>query len=180
MDAARHMGCIFKGRESSYVLVDFFGKLEKIEILESFEFDSDRKRMSVVLKHNGSIKVFCKGADNIILSRLKDIESQPFVKNNTAHLDDFSKKGLRTLCLAMKALDEEEYLNYKELLRKARLSDNKAMEIANVADKIERELFLIGVTAVEDRLQDQVPETIQELLKAGKMKKELLFKLICL
>lgn len=42
------------------------------------------------------------------------------------------------------------------------------MELASL---IEKDLILIGVTAVEDKLQEEVPETIQDLLMAGNIKK---------
>ncbi len=37
----------------------------------------------------------------------------------------------------------------------------------NLIDKIERDLFVIGATAVEDKLQEKVPETIADLLRAN-------------
>ena len=40
-------------------------------------------------------------------------------------------------------------------------------KIAKVAEEIERALVLLGATAVEDRLQDGVPEAIALLSKAG-------------
>jgi len=45
-------------------------KTETIELLKTFSFDSDRKRMSVIIRHKGIIKLYIKGADNVILDRL--------------------------------------------------------------------------------------------------------------
>ena len=50
--------------------IDMDGKTEYIELLNSFEFNSDRKRMSVIIKHNGLYKLYSKGADSIIKARL--------------------------------------------------------------------------------------------------------------
>ena len=50
--------------------VNVLGNIEKIELLFSFEFNSDRKRMSVIVRHNGIIKLYTKGADAIIKARL--------------------------------------------------------------------------------------------------------------
>ena len=123
------MGCIFEGRSGDLLKINFFGKNEEIEILESFEFDSDRKRMTVIIKHDGVIKLFCKGADSIILSRLKEnskeIENQLFLVENQKHLDEFSKKGLRTLCLAMKVIEFSEWNKYSILLNDAKKNQNK-------------------------------------------------------
>jgi magnesium-transporting ATPase (P-type) len=46
------------------------GKDKKIKLLNLKEFDSTRKRMSVVIRDEGKIKLFIKGADNIIKMRL--------------------------------------------------------------------------------------------------------------
>lgn len=46
--------------------IDVLGVKEKVELLFSFEFNSDRKRMSVIIKHKGVIKLYTKGADAII------------------------------------------------------------------------------------------------------------------
>ena len=46
------------------------GQIEEYEILEEFPFDSDRKRMTLVVKHKGRYLLLCKGADSIMLPRL--------------------------------------------------------------------------------------------------------------
>jgi len=43
------------------------------------------------------------------------------------------------------------------------------VDVAAIAEKMETDLMLIGCTAVEDRLQDEVPQTIADLLKASKI-----------
>ena len=75
------------------------------------EFNSDRKRMSVIVRYpDGTIKLICKGADTIIKERILPTE-----KNNIlmAHTDKFlikyAEEGLRTLLLGTKILSEEEY-----------------------------------------------------------------------
>ena len=47
------------------------GRKKEVQLLNSFEFDSTRKRMSVIVRDNGTIKLYIKGADNIIKARLK-------------------------------------------------------------------------------------------------------------
>jgi len=41
-------------------------------------------------------------------------------------------------------------------------------ESVALIDRLERDIYLIGATAVLDRLQDDVPETIRDLLRASK------------
>lgn len=74
-----------------------------------FPFNSDRKRMSVVVRSNGMIKMYIKGADSIIKSRLS--------KENRLNLDDelnrFSRIGLRTLLIGMRIISEAEYTQFR-------------------------------------------------------------------
>lgn len=53
------------------MIVNVRGKEKRVELLHSFEFDSDRKRMSVIIRDEGIIKMYIKGADSIIKARLK-------------------------------------------------------------------------------------------------------------
>lgn len=80
-----------------------------MQLLHLFEFDSDRKRMSVIVRDRGVIKLYVKGADSIIRSRMSSQMEQPFWEEINKKLEYFSKKGLRTLCLAFKVITEEEY-----------------------------------------------------------------------
>ena len=80
------------------------------------EFNSDRKRMSILLKDptDGLIKLFTKGADSIIKDRLDPLQIDKIVMGDT---DDFltkaSLKGLRTLLMAMKVVDESELQEFE-------------------------------------------------------------------
>ena len=60
----------FIGKDLGNMTLKIDGVMEKVELLHLFEFDSDRKRMSVIIKHNGVIKLYTKGADSIIKARL--------------------------------------------------------------------------------------------------------------
>lgn len=64
------MGFIFEGASSDTVDVSIRGKKEKLKLLNVFEFNSDRKRMSVIVKDGDIYKMYIKGADSIIKSRL--------------------------------------------------------------------------------------------------------------
>ena len=70
MDAARRLDVIYKGITMGVMDVEVIGQHEKIDLLFSFEFNSDRKRMSVIVRHQGVIKLYTKGADAIIKARL--------------------------------------------------------------------------------------------------------------
>lgn len=78
-----------------------------------------------------------------------------------AYVDDFANEGLRTLFLAEKYIDDETYRTWLKESNAAKLEINDREEkVAAVDEKIEVDLELIGSTAIEDRLQDEVADTI--------------------
>ena len=139
-------------------------KIIEIELLHLIEFTSERKRESVIVKDKGIIKLFCKGADSIIKSRCSPYTNPQIVKHGEYYIDKFSKKGLRTLFISMKILSQEEYDIFAYEVKIASTSlENKEELLENIYDKIERNLYIIGATIVEDKLQENVPETIRDL-----------------
>jgi len=140
------------------------------EILKVLGFSSERKRMSVVVKDkNGVIKLYSKGADCEIGKRLskKSLKHENY-KIISNGLIEFSKKGLRTLMVAYRKINNEDYISWVNRLHEDELNiENKQRLIDRLYDIIENNLILIGGTVVEDKLQDNVPETIKELRSAG-------------
>uniref|UniRef100_A0A9J8A228 Phospholipid-transporting ATPase n=1 Tax=Cyprinus carpio carpio TaxID=630221 RepID=A0A9J8A228_CYPCA len=109
--AARNFGFVFLSRTQDTITIMELDHEETYEMLALLDFNSDRKRMSIILRFpDGKIRLYCKGADTVIYQRL-DPNSQN-----------------------------------KETTQEA--------------------LDLIGATAIEDKLQDGVPETIAKLAKA--------------
>ena len=139
------------------------------EILKVLGFSSERKRMSIIVKDKSGIKLYIKGADCEISKRLskKSIKSDNYdiISNG---LIEFSKKGLRTLMVAYRKINAEDYDSWVNRLHEDELNiENKQRLIDRLYDIIENNLTLIGGTVVEDKLQDNVPETIKELRAAG-------------
>lgn len=166
---ARDCGFTVLGRTDDGIIINVLGEDRTYTILNILEFNSTRKRMSAIIRMpDGKIKLFCKGADSMVYSRLKRGE-QPELRRATAeHLEMFAREGLRTLCIAEKDLDEEEYRVWsKEHDIAAESLTNREENLERVADVIERDLTLLGGTAIEDRLQDGVPDAIQLLGRAG-------------
>ncbi|KAI9768961.1 MAG: hypothetical protein M1840_004557 [Geoglossum simile] len=167
---ARDCGFTALGRSNDGIILNVMGVEKEYKILNTLEFNSSRKRMSAIIQmpEDGRIVLFCKGADSVIYSRLKRGE-QPELRRVTAeHLEMFAREGLRTLCIAQREISEEEYQawNKKHELAAGALQDREE-KLEAVSDSIERELTLLGGTAIEDRLQDGVPETIALLGDAG-------------
>jgi hypothetical protein len=83
-------------------------------------------------------------------------------------LQKFAGEGLRTLCLASRDLDEDFFNNWKQRHQEAAISlDGRDERLDAIYEEIERDMVLIGVTAIEDKLQDGVPQTIANLILAG-------------
>ena len=138
--------------------------INEIEKLIIIEFSSERKRETIIVKDRGIIKLYIKGADSIIEERLSPKSRPEIMEQSRKFIDKFSALGFRTLFLAMKILSQEEYDLFDKNLKEAQLSlEDKERKVNIVYDSIERDLYLIGTTIVEDKLQDQVPETIHDL-----------------
>jgi phospholipid-transporting ATPase len=144
-----------------------------VERFERFcvnEFDSDRKRNSVLVKDlkTGQIILFIKGADNIIRSRLHPHNSKEYLQKVDNDLQDYSNRGLRTLMLGMKIIDPGDFEVWKAKYQVAStVIENRSKLLNDLAETIEKDLILLGCTAVEDALQAEVPATIRAILKAG-------------
>ncbi|EMC94436.1 hypothetical protein BAUCODRAFT_74066 [Baudoinia panamericana UAMH 10762] len=166
---ARDVGFTVMGRSNDGIIVNVLGEEREYTVLNTLEFNSARKRMSAVIRMpDGRIVLFCKGADSVIYSRLRRGEQPELRKSTAEHLEMFAREGLRTLCIAQRELGEEEYQkwNVEHDLAAAAVQDREE-KLDAVSDAIERELTLLGGTAIEDRLQDGVPDAIQLLAQAG-------------
>ena len=123
--------------------------------------------MSVILKEGDEIILLTKGADSIIEKRLAKGQEED-VKDALQALEDYGKEGLRTLMLAQKLIDQEDFNKWEEEYKKAlTCMTNREQMIEEQQDLIEVNLDFVGCTAIEDKLQDEVPETIDLLLKAN-------------
>ncbi|KRG04765.1 probable phospholipid-transporting ATPase IA isoform X5 [Drosophila mojavensis] len=168
VDGARRFGYIFDTRTPEYVEINALGKRMRFEVLNVLEFTSQRKRMSVIVRTpEGKIKLFTKGADSVIYERLSP-RDQAYREATLQHLEEFASEGLRTLCLAVADIDPEVYEEWTHTHHKASIAlQYRESKLEDSSNLIETNLRLLGATAIEDKLQDGVPETIDALLQAG-------------
>ncbi|KAL8105993.1 hypothetical protein AgCh_029709 [Apium graveolens] len=138
------------------------------DVLNMLEFNSTRKRMSVILRYEGKLLLLCKGADSVMFERLGE-NGREFEKDTREHVTEYADAGLRTLILAYRELTEEEYKEFSERFKVAEnsVSADRDTMINEATELVERDLVLIGATAVEDKLQQGVPECIDKLAQAG-------------
>ncbi|BDD61592.1 hypothetical protein MAP00_006632 [Monascus purpureus] len=166
---ARDCGFTVLGRAGDDIIVNVMGEERTYTVLNILEFNSSRKRMSAIIRMpDRSIRLFCKGADSVIYSRLAPGEQQELRKTTADHLEMFAREGLRTLCVADREISEKEYLTWsKDHDAAAAAITDRDEKLERVANEIEQQLMLIGGTAIEDKLQVGVPETISLLANAG-------------
>jgi phospholipid-transporting ATPase len=164
---AKDAGFIFLKNTNQGKVVQIRGTDIEFEVKCFFEFNSDRKRSSIILEWNGVIIHLVKGADSIVMARLReDIDSEGLGVLQR-YLDGFSVQGLRTLCFGVKAYSAEEWADIKQCLDSFDGAADRPKLLDQLADNIERDFLLLGCTAVEDRLQDKVPTTIADFLSAN-------------
>uniref|UniRef100_A0A671R1E8 Phospholipid-transporting ATPase n=1 Tax=Sinocyclocheilus anshuiensis TaxID=1608454 RepID=A0A671R1E8_9TELE len=159
--AAQNLGFVFSGRTPDCVIVESVSR-DVLGIDDEFT----RKRMSVIMRTpSGKIRLYCKGADTVIYERLTD--SSRYKDITLKHLEQFATEGLRTLCFAVVDISESSYQQWLEVHHRASTSlQNRALKMEESYELIEKNLQLLGATAIEDKLQDKVPETIETLMKA--------------
>ena len=172
--AARMFGFTFVGRNSDATIVEMQnGEHARYQLLEVIAFNSDRKRMSVVVRdpQEHRYHIFCKGADNVMFKLLSASADQDEIKTTMDALATFGDEGLRTLVLADRVLERDFALDWVRRCKAARGLIGQDAErlrlLEEYAAEVEKDLNLIGATAIEDKLQLGVPHTIEALRRAG-------------
>ncbi|KAM4635236.1 phospholipid-transporting ATPase IC [Polymixia lowei] len=164
--AARNFGFVFLSRTQDTITIREMEEENTYEMLALLDFNSDRKRMSIILRFpDGRIRLYCKGADTVIYERLSP--NSRHKETSQAALDIFANETLRTLCLCYKDISNEEFAAWQRKHHEASISmGDRDAALDEVYEQIENNLMMIGATAIEDKLQDGVPQTIAKLAKA--------------
>lgn len=215
VEAAKESGYIVTDRTTQFITITSMAvgstsAISKVyEILDTIEFNTRRKRMSIIVRFpDGRLCLLCKGADSIMKPRFQigfldekrsqagsSMEPEPLQNREWGrqeddlcceidgvlqgnergifsrchqHIDDFAAEGLRTLVFGYRFLKNDEYHSWKIIYGRATTSLVKRQEmIEAAAEIIEQKFELAGATAVEDKLQQGVPETIDKLRRAN-------------
>lgn len=168
--AAHCFGYTFTSARSDICSVEVNGQVRRYKVLGVNEFNSVRKRMSIVVKpltESRPAFLICKGADNVMLNlcRMRDSEEVRLINQQ---LFDFSVRGLRTLVLAQKELTQSEAEDFEKKWANAKKAiADREKRLDEVAQEFECDMSLMGITAIEDKIQEGVPETIAALRAAG-------------
>ena len=170
VNSAKTVGFEFRYRSNNKIEVKVMGQRKVFNLLKVFPFTSDRKRMTVVVQDPEDpeyVVSFTKGADNVMKSlSLEDLSSH----FDFASINKFAKKGFRTLLVGMKVIRFSEFVEwdniYNEVNKEVGVGEQASKELEELTSLIERDLFLLGTTALEDKLQDNVHECIEEFRRA--------------
>lgn len=164
-----------ENRNPNTVVIDEPGEgLVEYEILKILPFDSHRKCMSCVVRRVGGHEVvlYTKGADSTILPALAPIvmetEEYQLREKTMQQLELYARQGLRVLLVAKRTLNPVEFSEWYSAHQECEMSvEGREKRTRESFGLLEKELTLIGATGIEDRLQENVPETIASLLTAG-------------
>jgi phospholipid-transporting ATPase len=157
------LGVSFVGRvPGRSITIQIGGETIELEHLATVPFDSDRKRMSVLVRFpDGQIVLFTKGADSVMLRLCADDGADV-----ARQVDAWAEQGLRTLMCGSRVLSEDEWNAFKARLDQAGLSlDDRERKMKAVGSTIEDHLNILGALAIEDELQAKVADTIGFLTK---------------
>ncbi|OIW30071.1 phospholipid-translocating P-type ATPase [Coniochaeta ligniaria NRRL 30616] len=147
----------------------------QVRILHIFPFTSEGKRMGVIVQFyehsstripdlgSGEIWFYQKGADTVMGSI---VAANDWLDEETANM---AREGLRTLVVGRKRLSIKQYQDFSSRYQEASLAINgrEASMQAVVSQHLERDLELLGVTGVEDKLQKDVKPSLELLRNAG-------------
>lgn len=141
------------------------GKLTEYKILNLFPFNSDNKRMGIIILDEAKQETwfYQKGADTVMKSIVQDNDWLDEEVSNMA------REGLRTLVIGRKKLSIAKYEAFKEEFDKASAvlgERDQAMALV-VKKHLEHDVELLGITGVEDRLQKDVKPSLELLRNAG-------------
>ncbi|NXV79487.1 AT8B5 ATPase, partial [Atlantisia rogersi] len=166
--AARNFGFVFRARTPETITVVEMGETKVYKLLAILDFNNVRKRMSVIVRSpEGDLTLYCKGADTILYELLHS-SCDSLKEETTEHLNEFAGEGLRTLVVAYKNLDEDYFQDWIRRHHEASTAlEGREEKLSEIYEEIEKDLMLLGATAIEDKLQDGVPQTIETLAKAN-------------
>ena len=179
--AAKELGFCFMGKIRNIIKIKriFFSlnkkeeknEFKNYEVLLNIPFSSQRQRSTIIVKDlkTNNIKLYIKGSDSQIFKKINSYSKDNIYEITKEHLNIFARRGLRTLCYAFKIISESEWKNwskeYNEI--KASFQKNKELIEKNLIEEIETNCYLLGVSALEDQLQDNVQKDIQQFIEAG-------------
>lgn len=139
-------------RDRTYcILRNAQGGLEEYDVLASFPFTSESKKMGILLRNRQTQQVlyYLKGAEVVMEDKIK-AGARPSLQESCENL---ALDGLRTLVFAQKLLTEQQCIKFMSRLSRAQKKlKNREQHVLKVQGTLEEEMDYLGVTGVEDKL----------------------------
>ena len=176
--AAYEFGFCFISRANEKITIEIHdqnGNIQKrqFKILEKFDFSSQRQCSSIIVEDESTKKIilYIKGSDKKIFNSLDNYSQKNIYPKTKEHLDKFAKQGLRTLCYGFKYISNHDFKIWEREYKEAKYKSMTNKELSGIVDilinKMESNVVLLGVSALEDKLQDEVEKDIKKFIEAG-------------
>ncbi|RRT63532.1 hypothetical protein B296_00042641 [Ensete ventricosum] len=167
--AAASYGFVLIERTSGHIVVDVLGVRQRYDVLGLHEFDSDRKRMSVIIGcADKTVKLYVKGADISMFGVIHKTIDLDIIRATETSLIAYSSLGLRTLVVGMRKLSRNDFEEWRSAYENAStLLIGRGRLLRAVSSNVERDLQILGASGIEDKLQQGVPEAIESMRQAG-------------
>ncbi|KAF3839746.1 hypothetical protein F7725_018463 [Dissostichus mawsoni] len=167
--AARNFGFVFRSRTPGTITTTEMGRSVTYTLLAILDFNNIRKRMSVIGCVTQRAEYVCTVKELTLCCWRDSTPATRKLMNITSdHLNEYAADGLRTLALAYRDLSEDEWEAWSERHRSAaKAASCREDRLAAAYEQIEQDMVLLGATAIEDKLQEGVPETIAVLSLAN-------------
>ena len=176
---ADELGFTFISRENNKILIEIYDyskdekEMREFDILKKFDFTSERQRSSIIVRDlkTNKIVIYIKGSDAKIFKSIDTFSLNNILDSSKQHIDQFARQGLRTLCYSFKYLNENEYnswaQSYDDIKYKAINDKSLYPQLDLLIEEIEGNAILLGVSALEDKLQERVKNDIEDFIEAG-------------
>ena len=176
--AAYEFGFCFVSRENNIISIELHDqngniKEKQYKILQKFDFTSERQCSSIIVEDNISKRkiLYIKGSDRKIFNSLDEYSLKNIHPKTKQHVDQFAKQGLRTLCYGFKYIKNNDYEKWEKEYIETKYKSMTNKELCGVLDllinRIESNVVLLGVSALEDKLQNEVEKDIKKFIEAG-------------
>eukprot|EP00834_Sanchytrium_tribonematis_P004332 NODE_207_length_12890_cov_0.936518.p2 type:complete len:1046 gc:universal NODE_207_length_12890_cov_0.936518:12842-9705(-) len=162
VEFTKRIGYSLIHRDMGSIHIKYHNTIHVYKILQTFPFTSETKRMGIVIQDAmDNITLYVKGADTVVA---KLVLANDWLDEETTNM---AREGLRVLAVAKRDLDTKLYKSFQERYLAAQLSPDRVQQTNKVFDFISKQMTLLGLTGVEDKLQDNVKHTLETLREAG-------------
>lgn len=169
VSGAARIGYVFTSKD--YNILNIVNEINNenmyYESLVEMPFDSDRKRMTVIVKEKKTDKyiLYSKGADTTMNDRINwNLCDSVEIENYKNYMDILCKEGLRCLVFGKKEIDVTTFENW---FSKYQTAISKGRDVSKYYNELEVSFDFLGLTAIEDKLQEGVDTTIKSLMNCG-------------